>query len=278
MLTGICFKGIHSDDMGVIVRTKSRLMLPEEKRRTVDGDTIDGVLDFSQTSGHTYYRERVFQSEILVTAEDVYGLQKAISRVASWLMGRGNLVYDDMPWVVWHARVISGVDFAPQIYGVQAVLTVSFQVDTWSEGKYDSEYLNDIPLDADIPLDSDIQLDMSEFFTFSLSAGNNALTLHNLGTAYVKPVFRFSGNSSSLTITCSGNTLGYSQPFSSLAIDCETQTITDGSTVMTKYASGNFPELAPGENSAVVRVSDPVSMLLVYRPKFIYNDTIIEKE
>lgn len=280
MDTGIRFKGIHSEDIGVLVRTKNRPILPEEKQRTIESNAIDGIIDLSQTDyqEHPFYQERIFQSDILVTGKDIYDLQKRVSKAAAWLMGSGDLIYDDMPYVIWKARVISGVDFAPQIYGTQAVLSVSFQVDTWSECKYSTEELDDMPLDSEILLDSDIQLDMSEYFQYPLTAGRNTITVTNLGTVYVQPVLRFTGQSDYLVITCRDDTLTYSQPFSALNIDCKAQSVTENDVVKTQYASGTFPELAAGETTMTIKATGDIDLFIFYTPRFIYNDTIIEGE
>lgn len=278
MQTGFRFRGIHTDELELAVRTKSRPVLPEQKERTQESNSIDGVMDFSAAGGqeHPYYHERMFQSELLVTAEDIHDLQQRIGVVAAWLMGSGELIYDDMPYIVWHAKVVSGVDFAPQIYGLQAVLSVSFRVYTWSESSYDTEQLCNITLDEGITLDSNIPIGIDEFLSFHLVAGKNIVTVCNFGDVYVKPILRFTGQSENLTVQCGCDMLSYHQAFSSLDIDCDTQIAAENSTTHMEYVSGTFPELQPGDNTMTITVTGAVELFVLYTPQFIYHNTIIK--
>lgn len=280
MRMGITFKGIHSDTMGVTVRTKSRPILPEEKERIIDHTTMDGVFDFSSMgeSGHSYYNDRIFQSEMLVCANDITELQKNVSRVAAWLKGSGQLIYDDMPYVVWKAKVATSVDFAPKIYGTQAILSVSFRVNTWSESIYDARTLYETPLDSAIPLDSDLKLDMSEYFAFPLKAGLNNIFVENLGTVHVEPILQFTGTSSTLKMLWDTGTMEYTQSFTKLEIDCKQKQVLSNGANANKYLKGAFPQLLEGDNNFIIHVTGDTELFVQYTPRYIYNETVIYKE
>ena len=81
MRKGFSFKGIHSNSMGVSVKTRSRPILPETKRVTFEPSAADGTLDLSayNSRGRELYSERQFDIDIHAAAADVDALQLRLS-------------------------------------------------------------------------------------------------------------------------------------------------------------------------------------------------------
>ena len=280
MFTKFKFKDIHSDYFGIMTKTKNRPILPAQKNVTVSVQNSDSQYDFSSANAYNrpFYEDRIFEMEILVQADTIQNLQNKLSSVAMWLMGSGELVFDDMPYVKWQAKVLNGIDFAPKIYGREAVVSVQFRVKPWSESIFDSDDLENIVLGTDIPLKSDIWLDPSTYFNFALSKGSNTITVINLGTYYARPVFEFVGSCGSLTIVCGDKTLEYSKAFEKLSVDTQKQCFTVSGEMMNKYSSGEFFELKSGANKLKITAGSDVNMRVVYTPKFIYNNPMFGGE
>lgn len=280
MFTGFTYKGIHTDKYGIISKTKNRPILPTQKTVTVNIKNADSEYDFSSANAYDrpFYEDRIFEVELLIQADNIYNLQNKLSSVAMWLIGGGELVFDDIPFVKWQAKVVNGVDFAPKIYGKEAVVNVQFRVKPWSESIFNSDDLANIVLGTDISLDSDIRLDPSTYFDFELSKGTNYINVINWGSYYARPIFEFAGSGSSLTVICDDKTLKYSNKFEELTIDTQKQCFTVSGEPMNKYGSGEFFELKKGVNELKITVDGNISMKVVYTPKFIYANTIFGGE
>lgn len=280
MFTGFTYKGIHTSKYGIISKTKNRPILPAQKTATVAIQNADSQYDFSSSNayGRPFYEDRIFEMELLVEEKSITELQNKLSSVAIWLMGNGKLVFDDMPYVVWNANVLNGVDFAPKIYGLQAIVSVQFRVKPWSESIYSSEDIENITLAEAITLDSGIRIGTDNYFNFELTSGSNTITVENIGTYYARPALEFTGQSDSLIITAGDKNLTYNQAFTNLCVDLEQQYFKSGDALVNKYSSGEFFELVSGDNVIEITVTDAVSMKVVYTPNFIYNNPLFGGE
>lgn len=75
-------------------------------------------------------------------------------------------------------------------------------------------------------------------------------TISNPTLFEAKPLITFSNPTSSASISCGGKTLTATGSYSgSVTIDCETQNIYSGSNNLNSKFSGEFPVLAPGNNT-----------------------------
>lgn len=280
MFTGFTYKGIHTDEYGIISKTKNRPILPTQKTVMINIQNADSEYDFSSANVYErpFYEDRIFEIELLITATGIYELQNKLNSIAVWLMGNGELVFDDIPDVKWNANVINGVDFAPKIYGKEAILSVQFRVKPWSECVHDSEELSNITIGSDIPLNLGIRIDPSAYFNFILKNGLNTVNIINLGTYYARPIFEFSGVCNSLSLTCGNRTLEYNHKFKKLSVDLEKHCFSENGVFMNKYGSGDFFELKAGENMLYITLDGTVDMKIIYTPKFIYANTMFGGE
>lgn len=281
MKMGFLYKGHHSNEFGIIARTKSRPILPEQKRHEVDAPNIDGSYDFSDANVNerAYYEDRINEVEISFFAKNIQQLQERASKVAVWLTGSGDLIFDDTPAVVWKAKVIQQLDFAPIMSGRAATVTVYFRCKSWAENEFDT---NGLILGSRMPLNSDIPLDMSADYTFHLNTGENVITFDNLGSWYVRPVFEITASNSiqNIDFDYGGKAaLSYSGSGKHITVDCQKQRITaDGKTVNDKM-TGVFPEFPPGNNEIRVTVGAGIgSLFICFKPLFVYGYSWAKEE
>ncbi len=266
MRMGFSFKGQHSNDFSVTVRTNDRPIRPEMKDTTYNPTNADGEYSFAAAnpSGHEYYNGRVFELEIGVIGKNLSDLQSRLARLSRWLMGSGVLIFDDTPLVKWNARIVEAVSYTPEHYGKEAKLVVKYKVEPFSSLVFDT--IDGPCLDDELELDSDVPLDIGEYFRIS-GAGTN--TVKNIGDMPVRPVITVSNATKTVALTVNGITLTVPK---SAVIDCEKYIVTssDGESLMNKI-TGDFFELMPGDNDITVVSDEAVTLEIRYEPKYIHN-------
>lgn len=279
MKTGFTFKGKHSDDFGAVVKTVSRPITPEMKAKTYESDVMDGNHDFSCANayGREFYRNRIFTVSVQVSGDELSDIIRKVSRISAWLMGKGELIFDDTPLVRWNARVVNTIDYVPERRGKKAVLSVSFEVAPFAECLF---RVADGPiLDSDICLDTDMSIDIPSQFYFQPHEEN--VTVYNMGEWYARPVFTYVSNEaiSELGIECNGKTLLISgipeeRQAVKIVIDFENYTVTDDVGNLLNFVSGDFFELAPGGNEVnhICNASE-YSLNVDYRAKYMFDFT-----
>lgn len=282
MKSGFTFKGRHSDEFGLVMKTASRPILPEMKSYTYETPVMDGSYDFSQANyyGREFYRNRVFTLNMQIGADNLFELMRKISRVSVWLTGRDELIFDDMPLVKWSAAVINGIDYAPERRGKKAILSVSFDISPFSECIFDTE--NGPCLDSAVILDSKIPLDILSVYKMTLkSQSETVLTVINPGTWYVRPKikiesksgitnFKMTINDKSFMLNASG-----SKVVNTFYADMENSTVytNDGENIINLF-SGDFFETAPGKNEITVSADSsayPLEFTFTFKPKLVYD-------
>ncbi len=271
MRTGFKFKGRHSSDFGIVAKTKSKPIVPEQKVYTYDLPGADGEIDMSECNeyGRTMYKSRLIEIELQISAGDLSELQRTAARIAAWLTGKGELIFDDSYGAKWDARVSSDISFAPELAGKKAVMSVIFKTDM---GKATFTTGEGVLLKDCISLDSNLPLDLAEKFKFSLSVGENNIKITNVGDFYTKPIFRFSDGAENVTINCNGKRIIAEDIEKDVIIDCERYIVTDseGNNLL-KKKQGSFFELAPGLNDCSVYVSGACEMTVDYVPMTMYD-------
>ena len=271
MRTGFKFKGRHSSDFGIVAKTKSKPIVPEQKVYTYDLPGADGEIDMSECNeyGRTMYKSRLIEIELQISAGDLSELQRTAARIAAWLTGKGELIFDDSYGAKWDARVSSDISFAPELAGKKAVMSVVFKTDM---GKATFTTGEGVLLKDCISLDSNLPLDLAEKFKFSLSVGENNIKIANVGDFYTKPIFRFSDGAENVTINCNGKRIIAEDIEKDVIIDCERYIVTDseGNNLL-KKKQGSFFELAPGLNDCSVYVSGACEMTVDYVPMTMYD-------
>ncbi|MGN0107230.1 MAG: phage tail domain-containing protein [Hominilimicola sp.] len=275
MRNGFKFKDHHSSEFDVTVRTKSRPIRPEAKNFTVDLPCRDGEYDFSLSNpdGREHFYERTFVVTLSLYAQSLTKMQRKLMELSRWLTGRGNLIFDDIPLVVWHGKITDEIIYMPEHDGRKAVLEVSFRVKPFGSCTFGT----DGPLlDTDaVYLDDTIPIDFDELYIFSAANGQSRHIV-NFGERPISPVISITGNASAMTLRMNGRTLDFNADGDAV-VDCEKQTVTNAKgNVM---VSGAFPELLPGDNVLYIgnSNSDTLNFSISFTPQFMYgvnlNDT-----
>lgn len=280
MRTGFTYKGVHSSKMDVTMRSKSRPVLPEVRQSLLTLPSADGSLDYSSANeyGRAMYEDRVFSVMLYLATEDVYTLQRAVSKVAVWLSGSGELIFDDMPDAVWDASVINEIDFAPELDGRKAILTVNFRVKPFSHALFDIS--QGAVLDDDIVIAADIPLDFNASTSFSVP-GTGEFNAFNYGSAPVRAKFVISPINPEtvpgvITLSCRGRTVTTNYAFTlpgTVEVDMEKRSVVCGAVNASGYVTGEFFELLPGDNAVTFTESNGAEYVIdvIYVPRFIYN-------
>ncbi len=266
MRSGFSFKGQHSSGFEVTVRTNDRPVRPETKEERYNPTNRDGERSFAQANhyGREYYEDKVFQIELRITANGLSELQSKITKLSRWIMGSGELIFDDTPLVKWDARIIDTVQYMPEHGGKDAMFLVKYRVKPFSELVFNT--IDGPCLDDEIELDSDIPLDLGEYFIFE-GAGDH--TVMNIGDMPVRPIITVENASKPITISINGVKLTVPK---NAEIDCENYTVKDmsGKSLMLQV-TGDFPELKQGANIMTVTSDEKITVEIEYEPRYIHN-------
>lgn len=268
MRNGFKFKNQHSSEFGVTVRTKSRPIRPEVKSLTVDIPCRDGVYDFSRANpmGREYFYERVITVSMSVMSPSLNEMQNLLSRLARWLTGDGELVFDDMPYTVWYGRISDEIIYLPEHAGKSSVLDVSFRVKPFSTCVFSSEGPT---LDFAVPLDTNIPIGIDAYLKGTVS-GSGSVDILNFGDRPVRPVIKITGRAETLIISYAKKYLSFSAS-GDTTVDCENQNVTDSTGYIA--VSGEFFELVPGVNTLTFVNSNTseIEIEASYSPEFTYG-------
>lgn len=282
MRLGFSFNGIHSKRFGITMLTKSRTLLPETKQYYYSALAADGNYDFTYANsrGRAAYGNRTFQIVMQVYADNALRLSEKINSICSWLIGRGKLIFDDIPDSVWEARVVNSVDFAPEINGSKAVLNVVFEAEPFSNAQFDT--MTGPEIDHNIRLESGLPITLAEEFIFTMqkSTKNCEFEIWNIGTWYVCPKLIIEteiGKENEITLECGGKVLKISCGICTEIIidtDCCTVSDEDGNCI-DRYTDGEFFELAPGKNIITLtcgkKLKTDMNISVSYTPRYLYT-------
>ena len=206
MRNGFKFKDKHSSEFGVTVKTKSRPIRPEAKVHTLDIPCRDGAYDFSEANqaGREYFYDRTFIITINVCEDNLYTLQNKLSLISGWLMGKGELIFDDMPHTVWYGRVSDEIIYMPNHGGKNAALEVSVRVRPFGKCIFGT----DGPvLDMDIKLDNNIPISLDETVHYEVS-GATDIAVWNFGERPARPSIRIHGGRN-IILSLGGKTISF---------------------------------------------------------------------
>lgn len=277
MRSGFTFKGKHSDSYGAVVKTLSRPIRAEAKTVFFEAPAADGAYDFSDANPYEryFYNDRFFEVQLLVGADNLRALERRVSKIARWLSGKGELVFDDMPFVKWDAAALSEIGFFPELSGHKAALTAVFRVKPFSTCMFDT--VRGIIIGTDCALGSPVPLDVKACFTFECAQlALNVFDVDNIGSAPVRPVIRVASEKAvgQVGIILGGKTISVENTAArEIVIDCEKQSVADGDgNNLIGITKGEFPELsADGASEMTVIVSEDAVVTVEYVPRCVYD-------
>ncbi len=277
-MTGVTYRGKHSyRDMGVTVKTISRPVMPPVRTIEEEMKHSDGNLDYSDYLGRLYYSDKLLELEISIAGNDLNSLHKRISDVVNWLAGGyDDLIFDDMPSILWRARPLEIEDIAPQL-GRVGKTTVQFRCKPFNKSRYSTR---GVPLDSYIPLDTDIPLGFGDESEVEFAKGGRTFNYEYKGSAPCQPVLYIEAPSgcSNFSITCGENTLSYNGAFTMLKLDCEnwraTDLSNDGALDVSSGTAGDYLELFPGTNEITITADKGGVVIFDFSPNFFYGGDI----
>ncbi len=273
MQTGFTFNGRHSSELGLSVSSERRVM-PELRSYFYDNPLSDGGADFCSVNSdeRPHYSDRIWKLDLSVREKNPRALSSKLSRIASWLRGYGELIFDDM-CVLWRGYFLGDAAAAPTIYGTTAKMSVYFRSSPFSYLLYGSDdTVYDTAVLPELLRMSEAQ--SSGWFDISLTAGENTADIDYPGTAWTRPVIEISSNEAvtSLIIEYNGRSLEISDiSETDISVDCAAASVTAGGESIMTHVSGDFFELIPGSESMSIDISADADMRLVFTPRFFYD-------
>lgn len=297
MKTGFTYKGIHSDTFGITLKTQDRPIIPSVKSKSYSALCMDGSYSFDSANPYKrgFYDERIFLLALQIHGENLSDLERKMSGIAVWLIGSGELIFDDTPFVKWQARCSDNISFAPEIRGKKAVITVQFTVYPFARSIIST--LSGFTIDADIPLDFNIPIGINSLYTGILTSSaasetkSVSIAVPNIGDRPARPVITVSAPEGAavpsayftkVTLSNGENTLtvsnrGSTGTIQSLSVDFERQSLSSNGTVT--GIEGEFFEL-PAGNTYINVTMDTVNQTLSsvdytvtvdFTPEFVWN-------
>lgn len=273
-MMGITYRGKHSKrDIGVIVRTVTRPVLPPPRVLEETVPYRDGSLDFSEQGGRLFYDDKIAEIEVSVVDKSLPILQRRIAKVAAWLCGGyGDLIFDDMPYTVWTAKPIDVDGIAPELQRVGKTI-VQFRCRPFNHLSFNSQ---GVKLDSKVRLDTDLPLNYGLDSEITVVNGTQELSYVNIGDAPVRPDIVISGPMREITITINGKSLLIRSgvPFDTyggVVIDCENWRCIGMDGTAVDGSAGEYMELIPGKNTIKTTCSYAGTMKLVFFPNYLYG-------
>ncbi len=267
MRNGFKFNERHSSDFGVTVKTKSRPLRPSVKTALLDLPCRDGAYDFSKVNSlqRELFNERTFVMELSIAAENIYAMQNTLSALSLWLGGGGNLIFDDLPLVIWSASVSDEIIYMPEHGGSKAVIEASFRAKPFGRAIFDS----DGPvLGCEIRLGEKIPIGLKNIHTYTVS-GSGTLTVYNWGDRPATPIIEITGAKGEVTLSLGESSLSFTAAEITLA-DFEKQRIedADGGNIT---VSGEFFEFPAGRSELLYTGTGTAVIHICFNPGFMYN-------
>lgn len=102
-MLGFSFKGIHSSNFKIGVKSSDRSLIPAKRKNKFVIPGRHGTLDFDDNES---YEERPIKMILgLINNDDWADLRASARDVAYWLSGKGQLVFDDEPDKAYDAEI-----------------------------------------------------------------------------------------------------------------------------------------------------------------------------
>lgn len=271
---GLTYRGKHSlRDFGMQTKITDLPITPPKKTDyEEDIPYRDGSIDFSESGGRVFYKDKTIEVEFYLICNDTAKRNKTIEQFVTWINGgKGELILDDMPFTKWIASPITVEDMTIMLQRAGKTV-VAFRCEPFNQLLYDTQ---GIPLGADIPLGTEIEIGWPINHIYEIANGTNTFKLNNAGNAAVRPKLVFNGNFTSVSFTCGGNTIKYNHKTTQFTIDCELFSCFEGDTNTSEYSNGDYIEIGQGENEIKIQSNGTGKVEIIYNPLFYYTQSIL---
>jgi predicted phage tail component-like protein len=248
MRNGVKFNGLHSyQDLGLIMESKNRPILPESKIIVEEAAGTDGEFDYSDSNpeGRTKYKTRPHDIGFSLQERNMALLRIKAHEIANWLAcGEQQLIYDDETAVFYMARVVNQLDLENLIVSLRK-FTVRWKSRPYAYSVVDST--EQIQFDQGLTLGYGYKLDMVPL-VFNIT-GATTLNIYNPGR-FVKPIIRITGVLTNISFTTNGKTLTYGAASASgtIDIDCSKPQAVKGTDNVNNNIAGDYIEFVHGDN------------------------------
>jgi predicted phage tail component-like protein len=247
-MSGLKFNNKHSTELGLNMLSKRRNILPEPVIITEELPGMDGDYDYSNVNpdGRTKYKPFVDEIEFSFIEKNPANVRTKAHSIASWLAcGESQLMYDDDPGKYWLARIINKLDIESQLVRLKS-FTAQFKCQPYG---YAVDEVQEVYEGIAAPVDK---------------------VIANPGT-YVKPKITVTGSFTTLTLTCGGKTLTYSEAINGATIVIDNmQCIKDGAINVGNKLSGSFFEFVNGDNTLSIGGTGlNCSITVSFRPRYL---------
>lgn len=129
-MIGFTFRNIHSSTYGIGVKSVDRTLIPALRKNEFVVPGRHGTIDF----GLNTYETRPIQIKIgLLKNSNWQALRTKAREIASWLSGKGMLIFDDEPDKAYNAAVYSYVGIEQIDLLPAGLLTVTFECQPFAE-------------------------------------------------------------------------------------------------------------------------------------------------
>ena len=214
------WNGIDCRSKGVIMRGPAPIVRAEERVKHVEIPGAAG--DLTETEG-----ENIFNSYIQTVSISVKGGFN-VRNIYKWLRGSGYVTFSGEPDRKQAARVIGAI----------TLNRVSRNIDHWAgEVQFYCQPLKELLKEGTVTVTS------------------SGATVRNNGDVSCKPVYKVTvaSGQTAISLTVGGATLTVTDLTAGGVywIDCAAMEVwnSDKTALMTRYSAGDFPELAPGDNT-----------------------------
>ncbi len=273
---GFKFRDIHSDAFTKSVRTERLGARAEQRVRFFTPELRDGSLELSDLNSYKrfFYEDMTAEVRLFVTARDREALEKKLGRLCGWLSGKGDLIFDALPFSVWTASCAGEPEISRMSGAPAAEVAAAFRMRPGCRCVYKAEEM--VSLGVMVKIGSAVPIGLSAYSskTFSVAAGGTELEVMNFGNMAVRPVIvlECAQGLSSVSVSASGRTLSYTGSAAAITADCGEMTVTDGSGACAAGdVEGSFLELAPGAGIVTVTAEKACEVTISAEPLFTYS-------
>jgi predicted phage tail component-like protein len=126
-MIGFTFNNKNSDEFGLVVRSDNRTMAPSKRRNQYLIPGRDGLLDY----GNETFDNRVITVDIVTHKKTYEDYRLQVRDVAKWLVGSGNLIFDDEPNKAYVAKVYDSLDL--EQFATTGKTSISFECLPYAE-------------------------------------------------------------------------------------------------------------------------------------------------
>lgn len=129
---GFIFRGRHSDELGVGVKSTNRTVTPERRKKEF---TILGRSGSLELPSDEYNKRHITVDIGIVNNDKFEDLRSQVRQVASWLSGNGYLIFDDEPTKAYEASVYDAIDLEQWELMSKGVASVTFECQPFAVSK-----------------------------------------------------------------------------------------------------------------------------------------------